>query len=171
MDTWKETLEACKVHYDAVVLWDSGAWRLTEGGPWVDSDWSIQEFQEIWKVTQEVLLKDNDMAKAKINASISLENPVVEPNGAFCPMIMFATGIAGGGKLLTSCNIQLTAGKMVVVDTEETWVSTGQVENLYIPDIDNLEADLAPTLGDPFAQAYADVLTMVDAINTLRKVI
>ena len=37
--------------------------------------------------------------------------------------------------------------------------------------LDNLDPDLATTLGNPFAKAYADVLAMVAAINVTRKVL
>ena len=110
--------------------------------------------------------------KVKINTSIPLEKPVVQPTGIYCPMIMFATGVVSGGKLQTSCQIQFAGGKMTVdEDGVETWKATGQSETIYIPDIDNLEPDLATTLGEPFAQAYADVLAMVAAINVTRKVL
>ena len=110
--------------------------------------------------------------KVKINTSIPLEKPVVQPTGIYCPMIMFATGIVSGGKLQTSCQIQFAAGKMVVdKDGIETWKATGHTETIYISNIDNLEPDLAVTLGDPFAKAYADVLAMVAAINVTRKVL
>ena len=110
--------------------------------------------------------------KAKINESIALEKPVVQPTGIYCPMIMFATGIVSGGKLQTSCQIQFATGNMVVdKDGVDTWKATGKSETIYIPDIDNLEPDLETTLGEPFAQAYADVLAMVASINSTRKVL
>ena len=172
-ETWRETLEFCKANYEGVVLWDAGSWRTTGSGPRVDSTWDLPAFQELWEVTKDVLLKGNIMVgKAKINDLIALEKTVLQPNGIYCPMIMFATGIGSGGKLQTSCQIQFAAGKMVVdKDGIETWKATGHTETIYISNIDNLEPDLAVTLGDPFAKAYADVLAMVAAINVTRKVL
>ena len=110
--------------------------------------------------------------KTKINESIPLEKPVVQPTGIYCPMIMFATGVVSGGKLQTSCQITFAAGEMVVdKDGVDTWKATGKSETIYIPNIDNMDPDLATTLGEPFAQAYADVLAMVAAINSTRKVL
>ena len=110
--------------------------------------------------------------KAKINTPLPLEKAVVEPTGIYCPMIMFATGIVSGGRLQTSCQIQYAAGKMVVdKDGVETWKGTGQTETIYIPNIDDLETDLADTLGKPIAQAYADVLAVVESLNSTRKLL
>ena len=117
------------------------------------------------------IIKDVD-EKATINAPLPLEKEVVAPTGIYCPMIMFATGIVSGGKLQTSCQITYAAGKMVVDgDGIETWKSTGQSETIYIPNIDDLETDIADTLGKPFAQAYADVLAVVESINGTRKLL
>ena len=114
----------------------------------------------------------SEIPKARINTQLPLEKAVVEPTGAYCPMIMFTTGIVSGGKLQTSCQITFAAGKMVVdKDGIETWKGTGQTNTIYIPNIDALEPDIADTLGKPIAQAYADMLGVVEAINGTRKLL
>ena len=114
----------------------------------------------------------SEIPKARINTQLPLEKAVVESTGAYCPMIMFTTGIVSGGKLQTSCQITFAAGKMVVDrDGVETWKTTGQTETIYIPDIDALEPDLADSLGKPFAQAYADMLAVVESLNSTRKLL
>ncbi len=167
---WRKVLEWIKKTYPGCILWDSGAWREVAGGPYIDAVWTNAHYQELFGIAKEVLLEGN-VVVTKINEPIALEKPVVQPNGIFCPMIMFATGVGSGGKLQTSCQIQFAAGKMTLKNEDETWERTGQTETIYIPDIDNLETDIAPTLERAFAQGYTDILTVIETINGLRKVL
>lgn len=92
------------------------------------------------------------------------------PNAVYIPMIMFQTGIMNG-KLQTSCQLQLSAGKVTNPDTaNESWISTGQTKTIYISDLANLESDLAG-LAAMMNKLNDGIQQIVAAINSTRKLL
>ena len=101
---------------------------------------------------------------------LQLQTKPIEPNAVMIPMILVQTGIING-KLHTSCQITLSPAKVDDAGTEkEFWTMTGNQETIYLSDLENLEEDLEG-LKDLVGKVYTDMITLIDGVNKIRKVL
>ena len=101
---------------------------------------------------------------------LELQTKPIEPNAIMIPMILMQTGIING-KLHTSCQITLSPAKVDNPGTdEESWTMTGNQQTIYLSDVENLESDLE-SLKDLVGKVYTDMITLIDGVNKIRKVL
>jgi hypothetical protein len=97
---------------------------------------------------------------------LEMQTTLPVPNSIYFPQILIQTGIQNGD-LVSSCQLTLTAA---IVDANGKWTSTGHSKTVYLADMLNLEADLtelAPLVG----QIYGGIITLVDQLNVIRKIL
>ena len=103
-------------------------------------------------------------------ATITLQTTPDSPNAVYISQFLMQSGI-NSGKLVVSAQIVLSAAKIVNVGLpNETWKPTGQVETIYLPDLNNLEPDLAK-FQLALTTTYNKLTDMVESINLTRKVL
>jgi len=94
----------------------------------------------------------------------------LEPNSLYTPQIFVQCNIVDG-KLKTSANIILSAANVQNAGTEnETWTPAGIRKTIHIDDVEHLDADLSELQG-LVNQAFVNVVTVVGAINNIRKIL
>jgi hypothetical protein len=100
---------------------------------------------------------------------IAAQNPItVDVNAVMVPMIVIQSRInPTTKKLVTSAIIQLRGAS---VNENEEWMDGGVNGTVSIPDLENLPADLS-TLAPQVGAAFTDLVILVAAINSIRKVV
>jgi len=103
--------------------------------------------------------------------SIPLQNEIVVPNSVVAQQVITNTTPDANGKLKTSAHVTLAASYVIGYGTaDEHWSLTGQTGVIYIPDIDNLDDDIAG-LALQIQQAFGLLVSIIDALNVIRKVL
>jgi hypothetical protein len=103
-------------------------------------------------------------------APIPIQNTPSTPNAVYSPQIMLNTGIVNG-KLVTSLQLTLAAAICDNAGTpDETWTPTGQSNTIMLPDLANLDPDLA-AIQPQMDAALASVVSLLTALNAIRKIL
>lgn len=101
---------------------------------------------------------------------ITLQTTQKVPNSVYVPQFMIQTGI-NNGQLITSCQIVYAAAKVISAGLPtEQWVPTGQNQMIYIPDLNNLDPDLAK-YQTQVTNWYNNLVAVLEAFNSTRKVL
>ena len=95
--------------------------------------------------------------------------PVVA-NGVYPAMIQMVAHIVDG-KLTYSCNASVRGAKVSNEGlANEAWVPTGETKAIRIPDIENLDADIAAAQ-DNVLIAFSAMREVIRVVNDVREVI
>jgi hypothetical protein len=97
---------------------------------------------------------------------LKMQTTPVSPNAIYFPQILIQTGI-GNGELHISCQLNLAAAK---VSENGKWEAAGQYKTINIPSLLNLPPDLEH-LAPQVAQLYGQIVSLVDSINAVRKIL
>jgi len=98
--------------------------------------------------------------------TLTLQTKVNVPTAVYVPQVLIQTGI-NMGEIHTSCQIVLAA---VMVDEVGRLVPTGQMQTIYISDIDHLEPSLTK-LGVQVSTFYNNLMTVLEAVNETLQVL
>jgi len=98
---------------------------------------------------------------------LPMETVPVEPNGVYLPQVIFQTAIINGLPV-TSCQIALAAVRKDPVTL--ICVPTGQSGFAYLPDVDNLDPDIASAQA-VVTDLYAKLVQLVTALNNRREIL
>jgi hypothetical protein len=97
---------------------------------------------------------------------IELQNSPAVPNALMVPTIILST-VVREGKLVTGASICMAAA---YVDGQGNWTPTGQAKTVVIDDVEHLEEDIA-SLSPTVLTIMGDILSLVDSLNDIRKVL
>lgn len=101
---------------------------------------------------------------------IPFETTAPTPNAVYIPQIVIHCGIVDG-QLRTSAQIILSGAIVTNAGEEnENWVQTGQTQMIQIPDVMNLDADLASLQTDVYT-VFGGIINLIGAMNSIRKVL
>lgn len=96
---------------------------------------------------------------------LEMQTTPTVPNAIYFPQIIIQTGIVSG-QLKSSAIVSFSAAQ---VNETGQWADTGQTKTILIQDIENLDPDLVH-LAPQVAQLYSVLITLLDDVNTVRKV-
>lgn len=101
---------------------------------------------------------------------IPFETSVQTPNAVYIPQIIIQCGIVDG-QLKTSAQIILSGAHVTNAgEANESWTQTGQTQIMQIPDIMNLDSDLASLQTDVYT-VFGGIINLVGSMNAIRKVL
>jgi hypothetical protein len=97
---------------------------------------------------------------------VKMQTTPVVPNAVYFPQILIQTAPMNG-ELITSCQIAFAGA---LVDEKGTWTPSGHSGMVYLPNMLNLEPDLAD-LQPVVNEIYAGIVKVVGRMNEIRKVL